>query len=66
MLALTSIFVLARVAVQVSKRRALELPDFFIYLSYILYIALWYVGITIYSTPGFLTHYVRLVGAVTS
>lgn len=41
MLALTSFFVLARAAVQVSKRRAFELPDFFIYLSYILYIALW-------------------------
>ncbi|KAH4033735.1 hypothetical protein HBI81_154470 [Parastagonospora nodorum] len=41
MLALTSIFVLARAAVQISKRRAFELPDFFIYLSYILYVALW-------------------------
>jgi hypothetical protein len=41
MLALTSIFVLARAAVQISKRRAFELPDFFIYFSYILYVALW-------------------------
>jgi hypothetical protein len=41
MLGLTSIFVLARAGVQISKRKAIELPDFFIYLSYILYVALW-------------------------
>jgi hypothetical protein len=41
MLALTSIFVLSRAAVQISKRRTFELADAFIYFSYILYVALW-------------------------
>jgi hypothetical protein len=41
MLALTSIFVLSRAAVQISKRRAFELPDLFIYLAFALYLALW-------------------------
>jgi hypothetical protein len=45
MLVLTSLFVLTRVAVRVSKRKNFELPDFFIYFAYILYVALWSVNI---------------------
>lgn len=41
MLALTSLFVLARVGVQISRRRAPELHDFFIYFAFVLYLALW-------------------------
>jgi hypothetical protein len=41
MMVLTSLFVLTRVAVRVSKRKNFELPDFFIYLAYIIYVALW-------------------------
>ncbi|CAO2647391.1 Nn.00g083130.m01.CDS01 [Neocucurbitaria sp. VM-36] len=41
MLILTSIFVLSRAALHISKRRALELPDIFIYFAYVLYVALW-------------------------
>jgi hypothetical protein len=41
MLALTTMFVLSRAAVQISKRKTFELPDFFIYFSFALYIALW-------------------------
>jgi hypothetical protein len=43
MLVLTSAFVLSRIAVRISKRQNFELPDFFIYLAFITYIALWYV-----------------------
>ncbi|OAL45166.1 hypothetical protein IQ07DRAFT_661946 [Pyrenochaeta sp. DS3sAY3a] len=41
MLALTSIFVLSRAALHISKRKRPDLPDFFIYFSYALYVALW-------------------------
>lgn len=41
MLVLTTIFVLARAGVHVSKRKTIELTDIFIYLAYALYIALW-------------------------
>jgi hypothetical protein len=43
MLALTSIFVLSRAALQISKRRRFELSDLFIYLSFVIYVALWLV-----------------------
>jgi hypothetical protein len=45
MLVLTSLFVLTRVAVRVSKRKNFELPDFFIYSAYIIYVALWSVSV---------------------
>lgn len=41
MLVLTTIFVLARAGVHVSKRKTIELTDIFIYLAYALYVALW-------------------------
>lgn len=41
MLALTSLFVLTRIGIQISRRRALELHDVFIYLAFVLYLALW-------------------------
>ncbi|KAF3043676.1 hypothetical protein E8E12_006132 [Didymella heteroderae] len=41
MLALTSLFILARIGIHVSRRRALELDDFFIYFAFVLYLALW-------------------------
>jgi hypothetical protein len=41
MLALTSLFIVARIAIQVSRRKVLEVHDFFIYFAFILYLALW-------------------------
>lgn len=41
MLALTSLFVVVRVAVRVTKRKPFELHDFFCYASYICYVAMW-------------------------
>lgn len=41
MLILTSVFVLSRAALHISKRKPLEFSDFFIYFAYALYIALW-------------------------
>lgn len=41
MLVLTTLFVLSRAGVQVSKRKTFELQDIFIYLAYALYVALW-------------------------
>lgn len=41
MLVMTSIFVVARAALHVSRRKPIELPDGFIYFSFALYLALW-------------------------
>ncbi|KAH7396260.1 hypothetical protein BKA66DRAFT_557129 [Pyrenochaeta sp. MPI-SDFR-AT-0127] len=41
MLILTSIFVLSRAGLHVSKRKTIDLPDIFIYFAYSLYVALW-------------------------
>lgn len=41
MLTLTSLFILARIAIHISRRRALEIHDFFIYFAFVLYLALW-------------------------
>lgn len=41
MLALTSIFILARFGIHIYRRKALEIHDFFIYFAYVLYLALW-------------------------
>lgn len=41
MLALTTLFILARVSIHIYKRKSFELHDFFIYLAYVLYLALW-------------------------
>ncbi|KAH7079611.1 hypothetical protein FB567DRAFT_501810 [Paraphoma chrysanthemicola] len=41
MLVLTSLFVLLRVAVQISMRKISDLPDILIYTAYILYVAIW-------------------------
>lgn len=41
MLVLTSLFILSRVVLQVTKRRPFELPDFFIYLSFVIFISMW-------------------------
>lgn len=38
---LTTTVVLARVAIHFTKRKTLELQDYFIYLAYILYVTLW-------------------------
>ncbi|KAF2641901.1 hypothetical protein P280DRAFT_548513 [Massarina eburnea CBS 473.64] len=38
---LTTLFVITRVVIHVSKRRTLEFQDFFIYLAYALYLGLW-------------------------
>ncbi|KAH9882528.1 hypothetical protein J1614_000764, partial [Plenodomus biglobosus] len=40
-LTLTSLFVLARAVLHIWKRRSFELPDFFIYLAYALFVSLW-------------------------
>ena len=40
-LVLTSLFVLARAFLQIHKRKHFELPDFFIYVAYALFISLW-------------------------
>ncbi|KAH8731846.1 hypothetical protein GQ44DRAFT_603720 [Phaeosphaeriaceae sp. PMI808] len=47
MLALTTIFVFSRVAVQISRRKSFELQDFSIYFAYIIYIALWSVYLAV-------------------
>jgi hypothetical protein len=47
MFALTSIFILSRATVHVTRRKTFELLDFFIYFAYILYIALWCCYITV-------------------
>lgn len=39
--ALTTVFVVGRVIVHVTKRRNFELPDFFIYFAYALYVSEW-------------------------
>jgi hypothetical protein len=41
MLALTSLFVIARLAVNLSKRKPFELPDLFIYFGFVLYLVIW-------------------------
>lgn len=41
MLVLTSVFIVARAALQVSRRKPVEMSDGFIYFSFALYIALW-------------------------
>ncbi|KAI4951900.1 hypothetical protein J4E91_003361 [Alternaria rosae] len=41
MLVLTSGFVFARAVLQIAKRKPFELPDFFVYFAYCLFIALW-------------------------
>lgn len=41
MLVLTSLFVLSRVVLQVSKRKPFELPDFFIYLAFTIFVSMW-------------------------
>lgn len=41
MLVLTSAFVFARAVLQIAKRKPFELPDFFVYFAYCLFIALW-------------------------
>ncbi|CAE7185856.1 hypothetical protein PTTW11_06875 [Pyrenophora teres f. teres] len=41
MLVLTSLLVLSRVAIQISRCRAFELTDFFIYFAFILFVAMW-------------------------
>lgn len=41
MFVLTSIFIFSRATVHVTKRKTVELSDFFIYFAYILYTALW-------------------------
>lgn len=41
MFVITTLFVFSRAALQFSKRKALELPDLLIYVSYVFYVALW-------------------------
>lgn len=41
MLVLTSLFILLRVVLQIAKRRPFELPDFFIYLAFAIFISMW-------------------------
>jgi hypothetical protein len=41
MLAMTSVFILARIGIQVLRRKAFEVQDFFIYFAYFVYLALW-------------------------
>lgn len=41
MLALTSLFILARIGIHVARRKPVELHDFFIYFGFVLYLALW-------------------------
>ncbi|KAG9201969.1 hypothetical protein G6514_005164 [Epicoccum nigrum] len=41
MLALTSLFIFARIGIHIVRRKALELHDVFIYSAYVLYLALW-------------------------
>ncbi|KAJ4987861.1 hypothetical protein SVAN01_06591 [Stagonosporopsis vannaccii] len=41
MLALTTLFVVARVGIHIYRRKSIELHDFFIYFAYVLYLALW-------------------------
>lgn len=49
MVALTSAFVVARVAIQVGRRRRLEVPDCLIYSSYMCYLAV--CGLYLYMAP---------------
>ncbi|EMD92281.1 hypothetical protein COCC4DRAFT_37747 [Bipolaris maydis ATCC 48331] len=48
MLILASLFILSRVILQITKRRAFGLPDFFIYLAFVLFVSMWtcYIVIT--------------------
>ena len=41
MLALTSLFIFARIGIHIARRKSLELHDLFIYSAYVLYLALW-------------------------
>ena len=41
MLALTSLFIFARIGIHIARRKSLELHDVFIYSAYVLYLALW-------------------------
>ena len=41
MLVLTSLFILARITIHISRRKTLEIQDFCIYFAYIFYLALW-------------------------
>jgi hypothetical protein len=41
MLVLASTVVLSRAALQISKRKPLEIPDFFIYFAIVLFVGLW-------------------------
>lgn len=41
MLALTSLFIFARIGIHIVRRKALELHDVLIYSAYVLYLALW-------------------------
>lgn len=50
MLILTSLFILSRVILQIVKRRALGLPDFFIYFAFFLFVSMWTCYIAIIPT----------------
>jgi hypothetical protein len=41
MLILTSLFIILRASLQISKRKPFELMDFFIYLAFALFVAMW-------------------------
>jgi hypothetical protein len=41
MLVLTSVFVLSRITLQISKRRSFDLSDFFIYFAFTLFASMW-------------------------
>jgi len=41
MLALTTLFVFARVSIHIHRRKSLEPHDYFIYFAYVLYLVLW-------------------------
>jgi hypothetical protein len=61
MLVLTSLFVLLRVTLQVWKRKPIELPDFFIYFAYALYVTVW--ACYFYVTPPIFRAYAVIEGS---